>query len=130
MVAASDHLELRSDQHGASSGDPPDGELDTGSDERIGFVLNSTRGVVSQTIGRQSNPLTLDGMIPRGGLVFRYFDACDDEVAVPPSGELAEADRRRVRRIAIRLTVREGSRESITNEATAALRNRAGLRCE
>ena len=129
MVAASDHFELRADLHGSSTSDPPDGELDVDSDERIGFVLNSLRGVVSQTIGRQSQPLTLDGTVPADGLVVRYFDACDEEVVVPAGGELDEVDRRRVRRLEIRLVVRERGGEMLTSETTAALRNRQRLRC-
>ena len=47
-IAGRDHLELRSDLHGASASDPPDGILDADSDERIGFVLNPARGLVSE----------------------------------------------------------------------------------
>jgi len=127
-VAARDHVEIRSDLHGVRSDDPPDGVLDPDSDERIGFSLSPSRGVVSQSIGRQTLPLTLDATVPRDGLVLRYFDACDAEVVPAAGAELAAADRARVRAVVVRLTVAERG-ETVSSEARAALRNRGGLRC-
>jgi Tfp pilus assembly protein PilW len=127
-VAARDHLEIRSDLHGTRSGDPPDGILDPDSDERIGFSLNASRGVVSESVGRQTLPLTLDSAVPRDGLVLRYFDACGAEL-VPTAGvELSADDRARVRAVVARLTVVERG-ETVATEARAALRNRGTLRC-
>jgi len=129
-LAEPNRIELRADLHGATSADPPDGVVDVDSDERVGFVLNSARGSVSQSIGRQSLPLTLDGSVPPDGLHFRYFDACDEEL-VPPSGlSLAAAELTRVRHITVALTVREGSGNALAADATATLRNRQALRCE
>jgi type II secretory pathway pseudopilin PulG len=129
FVAGRNRIELRADLHGPTGGDPPDGLLDADSDERIGFALNATRGSISQTIGRQSVPLTLDGAVPADGLSFRYFDACDLEVVPARGGELAAEERPRVRRIAVALSVRE-TRDALVADVTATLRNRQTLRCE
>jgi type II secretory pathway pseudopilin PulG len=129
-IASTDRFEVRADLHGAATGDPPDGVLDVDSDERIGFSLNGARGVVTQTIGRQSQPLTLDGAVPARGLVVRYFDACDDEITVAPGAALDEDARRRVRRMTIRLAAHESGGETLTAETGATLRNRHALRCE
>lgn len=127
-VADGDHVEVCSDLHGAAAASPPDGALDPDSDERIGFFSSPSRGVVSQSVGRQTLSLTLESMVPAGGLVFRYFDACGAEIPTG-AGELSAEDRARVRVVGARLTVRERSGESVTTEVSSALRNRAGLRC-
>ncbi|MBI2962886.1 MAG: hypothetical protein HYY35_03965 [Deltaproteobacteria bacterium] len=127
-IAAGDRLEVRSDLHGATADSPPDGALDADSDERIGFFPSPSRGVVSQSVGRQTLSLTLEGMVAADGLAFRYFDACGEEISTA-AGELSAADRARVRIVGARLTVRDRSGDSITSEASAMLRNRAGLRC-
>jgi len=129
-LAASDRFEVRADLHGAASGDPPDGVLDVDSDERIGFSLSAARGVVSETIGRQSQPLTLDGLVPPQGLVVRYFDACDDELALAPGSTLDADARSRVRRMTIRLLAQDPRGEVLEAETGIALRNRHTLRCE
>jgi len=128
-VAARAHLEIRSDLHGTTSADPPDGILDPDSDERLGFSSNPSRGVVSESMGRQTLPLTLESTVPRDGLVVRYFDACGRELVPAPGGELSLEERATVRAVAVRLTVVEGT-ETVTSEARAALRNRETLRCE
>jgi Tfp pilus assembly protein PilW len=129
FVATPDRLEVRSDLHGASAQTPPDGRLDGDSDERIGFFLNASRGLVAETVGRQTLSLTLDSMVPAGGLLFRYFDACDLEITPAGGTELSAEQRPSVRRIAVSLVVRDGGGEVITAEASSALRNRTGLRC-
>jgi Tfp pilus assembly protein PilW len=127
-VAARDRIELRSDLHGATTTDPPDGTLDVDSDERIGFFLNASRGTVSESVGRQTLPLTLDSTVSAGGLVFRYLDACGDEILPAAGTDLSADERPRVRSIAVGLTIKEGA-ESVAEELTAALRNRRSLRC-
>jgi Tfp pilus assembly protein PilW len=128
-IAEAQRIEVRADLHGPSTGDPPDGAIDDDSDERIGFLLSASRGIVSETIGRQSQPLTLDGMVPANGLVFRYFDACDAEIHVPPGG-LDDASRARVRRIAVHLLARQPGGDAVAADTTVTLRNRDELRCE
>jgi Tfp pilus assembly protein PilW len=129
-IAEAQRIEVRADLHGPNSGDPPDGAIDDGSDERIGFLLSASRGTVSETIGRQSQPLTLDGMVPANGLGFRYFDACDVEIPVPPGGGLDDASRARVRRIAVHFLARQPGGDTVGGDTTATLRNRGELRCE
>lgn len=126
-VAARDRIELRSDLHGATTTEAPDGTLDVDSDERIGFFLNASRAV-SESVGRQTLPLTLDSTVPAGGLVFRYLDACGDEILPAAGTDLSADERPRVRSIAVGLTIKEGV-ESVAEELTAALRNRRSLRC-
>ncbi|HUE38927.1 MAG TPA: hypothetical protein VMR29_05445, partial [Candidatus Binatia bacterium] len=104
-IAARSRIELRSDAHGATSADPPDGILDPDSDERISFSLNAARGVVSESIGRQALPLTLESVVPADGLVLRYFDACGEELVPATGSELAAAERAQVRRVTIALSV-------------------------
>lgn len=128
-VAAADQIELRSDLHGAMAADPPDGYLDLDSDERIGFTLSASRGIVSETVGRQSLPLTLDSMVPAAGLVFRYLDACGEEISPAAGSALAADERARVRSVAVELTVEERGGASVVSSMTASLRNRGGLRC-
>jgi Tfp pilus assembly protein PilW len=127
-VAARARLEIRSDLHGTTSGDPPDGVLDPDSDERVGFSSSSSRGIISQSMGRQTMPLTLESMVPQDGLVIRYFDSCGSELVPPTGGELSPAERATVRAVTVRLTVVEDT-ETVTSEARAALRNRETLRC-
>ena len=129
-VGGRDRIELRSDLHGATSADPPDGVLDVDSDERIGFVLNAARGLVSESIGRQVLPLTLESAVPPQGLWFRYFDACGGEIVPAIGAELAADERSRVRSVTIGLIIRESRAGAIVGEVTSTLRNRQGLRCE
>lgn len=128
-LAAPDRLEIRSDWHGSSGGTPPDGHLDPDSDERTGFFLNASRGIVAETVGRQTLSLTLDSMVSANGLAFRYFDACGEEITPAAGPDLAAEERARVRRVEISLVVREQGGDAITAEASSALRNRVGLRC-
>jgi Tfp pilus assembly protein PilW len=128
-VAGRGRIEVRSDLHGATAGDPPDGLLDVDSDERVGFVLNAARGLVSESIGRQMLPLTLESAVPPDGLWFRYFDACGEEVVPATGTELAAEERARVRSVDIRLTIREAG-AALAGEVNVTLRNRQGLRCE
>jgi Tfp pilus assembly protein PilW len=129
-IAEATRIELRADLHGAASGDPPDGAVDDDSDERIGFLLSASRGSVSETVGRQSQPLTVDGMVPTNGLVFRYFDPCDVEIPVPSGGGLDAAGRARVRRIAVHFLAQQPGGDAVAAATTATLRNRGELRCE
>lgn len=128
-LALRNRIEVRADLHGSASGDSPDGRLDVDSDERSGFALNETRGLVSLESGRQTLPLTLDGVVPAGGLAFRYFDACGDELPLSPSGLTADA-RARVTRVHTTLTVRDVRGDALTASASATLRNRVEARCE
>jgi hypothetical protein len=127
-VAAEDRIEIRSDLHGATSADPPDGTLDTDSDERIGFFASTTRGTVSESVGRQTLPLTADSTVPPRGLVFHYIDACGDEILPAGSTDLSLEERARVRSITVGLTIKEGP-ESASELAVIELRNRRNLRC-
>jgi Tfp pilus assembly protein PilW len=127
-VAAQDRIEIRSDLHGATAADPPDGALDADSDERIGFFASAARGTVSETVGRQTLPLTADSTVPGRGLVFRYMDACGDEVLPVGGTDLSLDERARVRSIAVGLTTTEGT-ESASDLAIIELRNRRNLRC-
>jgi len=129
FVATPDRLELRSDLHGPSALTPPDGHLDADSDERIGFFLNVSRGLVAETVGRQTLSLTLDSMVPPGGLLFRYFDACDVEITPADATGLSAEERASVRRIAVSLVVRDRGSEVVAAEASSVLRNRTGVRC-
>jgi type II secretory pathway pseudopilin PulG len=129
-VAETERIEVRADLHGTATSDPPDGDVDDNSDERIGFSLSRSRGLVSETIGRQSQPLTLEGMVPPNGLAFTYFDACDEEIPVPSGGGLDDANRARVRRIAVHFVARQAGGDAIAADTTATLRNREDLRCE
>jgi type II secretory pathway pseudopilin PulG len=128
-VATVDRIEVRSDSHGEAGGDPPDGSADPDSDERIGFFLNAARGLINQTIGRQTVPLTLDSSVPPGGFRLRYFDACEREMAPPAGAGLDPAERAEVRRIAVELEIRDASGGRVSAATSAALRNREGLRC-
>jgi Tfp pilus assembly protein PilW len=128
-IAAPDRIEIRSDWHGSSAGTPPDGVLDPDSDERTGFFLNASRGIVAETVGRQTLSLTLDSMVPADGLLFRYFDVCGLEITPASGPELSADERAKVRRVAVSLVVRERGGETITAEASSALRNRTGLEC-
>jgi hypothetical protein len=128
-IAAPDRLEVRSDLHGASAQTPPDGHLDVDSDERIGFFLNASRELVAETVGRQTLSLTLDSMVPAGGLAFRYFDACDLEITPAAGAELSAEERASVRRVGVSLVVRERGGDAITAEVSSALRNRSRLQC-
>ncbi len=128
-LAASDRIELRSDLHGSSATDPPDGILDVDSDERIGFFSNSARGVISETVGRQTLPLTRDFMVPSDGFELRYFDGCGVEV-VPASGALLTAEQRaRIRSVAVRLNVTQPGLGGVSADVVSTLRNREVLRC-
>jgi Tfp pilus assembly protein PilW len=127
-VAARDRIEIRSDLHGATTADPSDGILDADSDERIGFFVSMTRGTVSESVGRQTLPLTVDSTVPAGGLVFRYIDACGDEILPVFGTDLSVDERARVRSIAVGLTIKEGA-ESAGDEVVIELRNRRRLRC-
>jgi hypothetical protein len=129
-IAARDHVELRSDLHGASPGEPSDGILDADSDERVGFLLNPSRGSVSETIGRQTVPLTLDFTVPIGGFEIRYFDACESEVVPAGGASLTAAERARVRSIGARLAVTQPDVGGVSAEFLSTLRNREQLRCE
>jgi len=129
-VAARDHIELRSDLHGTSASDPPDGVLDTDSDERVGFLFNSSRGLVSETIGRQTLPLTVDFVIPVDGFELHYFDACDTEAAPASSALLTPEERARVRRVGVHLDVAQAGIGRVSGDAFSTLRNREQLRCE
>jgi len=129
-VAALDRIELRSDLHGITAADPPDGVLDVDSDERIAFFSNPTRGIVSESVGRQTLPLTLESMVAAGGLAFRYLDACGDDVSPPAGSELSADERARIRSVVVRLTVVEPAVASVGAEVSAALRNREKLQCE
>jgi hypothetical protein len=129
-VGGRNRIELRSDLHGATSADPPDGVLDVDSDERIGFVSNAARGLISESIGRQVLPLTLESAVPPAGLWFRYFDACGGEIVPAIGAELAADERSRVRSVTIGLIIRESGAGAIVGEVTSTLRNRQGLRCE
>jgi hypothetical protein len=129
-VAARDRIELRSDLHGSSATDPPDGILDVDSDERIGFFLNPTRGQVFETVGRQTLPLMLDASVPAGGFELRYLDACGGEI-VPTSGiSLTSEERTRVRSVAARLNVTRPGVGGVSAGTVSTLRNREDLRCE
>jgi Tfp pilus assembly protein PilW len=127
-AAARDRIEIRSDLHGAVPGAPPDGILDADSDERIGFSVSASRGSVSEAVGRQTLPLTLDSTVPPRGLVFRYLDACGDEILPLAGPDLSAEERARVRSVAVGLTIQEGP-ESATDEVVSVLRNRWSLRC-
>lgn len=129
-VAEAQRIEVRADLHGAATDEPPDGAVDDDSDERIGFSLSASRGLVSETIGRQSQPLTLDGMVSANGLAFRYFDACDAEIPVPAGGGLDVTSRARVRRVAVHFQARQPGGDAVAGDTTATLRNRDALRCE
>jgi hypothetical protein len=128
-LAERDRIEVRADLHGSSSDDPPDGRLDSDSDERSGFSLNGLRGLVSLENGRQTLPLTIDGLVPAAGLAFRYFDACGDELPSSSTGLAAEA-RARVTRVYATLTVRDVHGDALTSAASATLRNRNAAICE
>jgi type II secretory pathway pseudopilin PulG len=128
-LAARDRIELRSDLHGSSATDPPDGIVDVDSDERIGFFLNSARGLISETVGRQTLPLTLDFMVPSGGFELRYFDGCSVEVLPASGGSLTAEERARVRNIAVRLNVTQPGVGGVSAEVVSTLRNREVLRC-
>jgi Tfp pilus assembly protein PilW len=127
-IAARDRIEIRSDHHGATAADPSDGTLDADSDERIGFFVSAARGTVSESVGRQTLPLTADSTVPAGGLVFRYIDACGDEILPVVGTDLSGDERARVRSIVVGLTIKEGA-ESAGDEVVIELRNRRGLRC-
>ncbi len=127
-AAARNRIEIRSDLHGAAAEDPPDGILDADSDERIGFFVSATRRNVSESVGRQTLPLTLDSAVSPGGLVFRYLDACGDEILPVTGLDLSAEERAHVRSVVIGLTIQEGS-ESATDEVATVLRNRRSLRC-
>ena len=128
-VAARDHLEIRFDLHGVTAAADPDGVLDVDSDERIGFTANASRGLVSESVGRQGQSLTLDSTVPSDGLVFRYFDACARELMPPLGGELLPSARATVRRIDVSLTVHEPGGDTIVAQTSSALRNRTDLSC-
>ena len=127
-VATRDRIEIRSDLHGVTTGDLPDGILDADSDERIGFFVSATRGTVSESVGRQTLPLTVDSTVSAGGLVFHYLGACGDEILPVAGTDLSADERARVRSITVGLTIKEGV-ESAADEVAAALRNRRSLRC-
>ena len=129
-VAARDHIELRSDLHGASAGDPSDGTLDADSDESVGFVLNPSRGLVSETVGRQTLPLTIDFMVPPGGFEIRYFDACETEMVPTAGATLTAAERARVRSVSARLYVSQPGVGEVSADVFSTIRNREPLRCE
>jgi len=127
-VAARERIEIRSDLHGPTTADAPDGVLDADSDERIGFFVSATRGTLSESVGRQTLPLTADSTVPPGGLVFRYMDACSDEILPVVGTDLSVDERARVRSIAVGLTTKDGA-ESASDEVVIELRNRRSLRC-
>jgi type II secretory pathway pseudopilin PulG len=129
-VAARDHIELRSDLHGASADDRSDGILDADSDERVGFLLNPSRGLVSETVGRQTLPLTLDFMVSAGGFEIRYFDACETEVVPAGGASLTAEERARVRSVGVRLDVTQPGVGGVSADVFSTLRNRELLRCE
>lgn len=129
-VASRDRIELRSDLHGSSAIDPPDGILDVDSDERIGFFLNPARGQVSETVGRQTLPLTLDFTVPANGFELRYLDACGTEIVAASGASLAAAERARVRSVAARLNVTQPGAGGVSASVVSTLRNREVLRCE
>ncbi len=129
-VAARDRIELRSDWHGSSSADQPDGILDVDSDERIGFFLNPARGLVSETVGRQTLPLTLDSTVPANGFELRYLDACGAEVIAASGASLTAEERARVRSVAARLNVTQPGIGAVSADIVSTLRNREALRCE
>jgi hypothetical protein len=64
------------------------------------------------------------------GLVLRYFDVCGEEVVPASGGELEAAERARIRRVTVALTLREAAGAAITAEVASMLRNRQALRCE
>lgn len=129
-VAETERLEVRSDLHGAAPGTPPDDRLDTGSAERVSFYRSTSTGGILQAAGGFATPLC-DGVVVReGGLRFRYFDACGDELVPPAGGSLAAAERRRVTALEITLLAEHedsGLAETVVGRAT--LRNRRALRC-
>jgi hypothetical protein len=129
-VATRDRIELRSDLHGSSAIDPPDGILDVDSDERIGFFLNPARGQVSETVGRQTLPLTLDFTVPAGGFELRYLDACGTEIVAASGASLTAEERARVRSVAVRLNVTQPGVGGVSADVVSTLRNREVLRCE
>ena len=93
-------------------------------------VLNAARGLISESIGRQVLPLTLESAVPPEGLWFRYFDACGGEIVPAIGAELAADERSRVRSVTIGLIIRDSGAGAIVGEVTSTLRNRQGLRCE
>src|SRR4029079_9902002 len=105
--------------------DPPDGILDADSDERIGFVLNPARGLVSETVGRPTLPLTPDFLVSPGGFEFRYFDACGTEVASPSGALLTAEERARVRSVGAHLEVTQPSVGRVSADVFSTLRNRS-----
>jgi type II secretory pathway pseudopilin PulG len=129
-IAARDRIELRSDLHGSSAADQPDGILDVDSDERIGFFLNPARGQVSEAVGRQTLPLTLDFSVPEGGFELRYLDACGAEIAATSGSSLTAVERARVRSVAARLNVTQPGVGGVSADIVSTLRNREVLRCE
>ncbi len=131
-VAGGNFIEIRSDRHGSSATEPPDGTIDLDSDERVAFFNNVGRRTIYQSVGQQILPLTSSSEIlaPPEGLELRYFDSCGRELVLPAGGELSDADRPRVRRIAIVLRLdAPGGSDSISAQAVAALRNRPS-QCE
>jgi hypothetical protein len=130
-IARTDWIELRADRHGPTGDDPPDGILESDSDERVGFYRNRTRDMIYESLGEEKLSLTSGVVAREGSLGFAYFDACDRPIAMPAGGELAAADRHRVRRVAVTLRLADpASGAEAAAEASAVIRNRLGLACE
>jgi hypothetical protein len=129
-VAASDRIELRADRHGAGGEETPDGAVTLESDERISFYVGSSRRALYQAVGGQALPLTDDGSAGPGALHFRYFDGCGQELLPPEGGGgLSEAERRRVLRVEVVVSLGGQSGESRMTEAAATIRGRIPGRC-
>jgi hypothetical protein len=125
LAAATSRIELCADRHGLDSADPPDGQCDSRSDERISFY-GSSSGALFEGVGRQSLPLLPRNVIAPRGFEFGYLDACAREIAPPDDGELPPSDRPRIRAVRIRLRLEDPtSALSVSGESLVALRNRA-----
>lgn len=114
--AGPERLVLASDRDGS-------GAVDADTAERVTLARStSSGGRFVRWIGEQS--IGIAGQVRAGGLRLRYFDATGAEI-LPVAGEIAPADRGRVRLVAFALDVTE---RAGTVEARSSLRAAAALR--
>ena len=118
-AASRDRVILGADRDG-------NGSVAADTAERVTLAWSSSSGGrFVRWLGNQS--ISIASQVRSGGLHLRYFDAAGNEIAAAGAGEIAAADRARVRRVALELEVieRAGVFESRTAlRAAAALRMR------
>ena len=117
ILEAGDHVvRIQADDDGS-------GVIDDRSEELVAYVFRPDDGTLSRVVGHQSMPIASG--LPSDGCRLGFYDAVGAPLADEGSG-LDEPRRSAIRRVALRVVVRDATHAILADTATeVTLRNRA-----